>query len=100
MKFDYVDGQRIGTELQMFLDQTQENNEDLLLYHIMIWKTGRVGSWTMERHPGELNVIAYMPALLEASALEMSAEICSSGDHLIFNEEGASDLVKELIQNE
>ena len=100
MKFDYGDGQQIGTELRMFLDLEQEVNEDLLLYHILIWKTAGVGSWTMERHPGEQKVVAYMPALLEASALEMSAEICSSGDHLVFNEEGVSDEVKELIQNE
>ena len=100
MKFDYGDGQQIGTELQKFLDQKQEVKEDLLLYHILIWKTARVGSWTMERHPGELKVVHYMPALLEASALEMSAEICSTGDHLIYNEEGVSDEVKELIQNE
>ena len=99
MKFDYGDGQKIGAELQMFLDQAQEVNEDLLLYHIMIWKTAGVGSWTMERHPGELKVVAYMLALLEASALEMSTEICSFGDHLIFNEEGVSDEVRELIQN-
>ena len=100
MKFDYGDGQKIGAELQMFLDQTQEVNEGLLLYHIMVWKTAGVGSWTMERHPGELKVVAYMPALLEASALEMSAEICSFGDHLIFNEQGVSDEIRELIQNE
>ena len=100
MKFDYGDGQKIGTELQMFLDQVQEVNEDLLLYHILIWKTTGGGSWTMERHPGEVKVVAYMPALLEASALEISAKICSSGDHLIFKEEGVSDDVKELIQNE
>ena len=100
MKFDYSDGQQIGTELRMFLDQAQEANEDLLLYHILIWKTAGVGSWTMERHPQELKVVAYMPALLETSTLEMSAEICSSGDHIDFSEQGVSDAVKELIQDE
>ena len=79
IKFDYGDGREIGAQLREFLDQEQEEKEDLLLYHILIWKTAGVGNWTMERHPGELKVVAYMPALLEASALKMSAEICSSG---------------------
>ena len=100
IKFDYGDGQEIGAQLREFLDQEQEVKEDLLLYHILIWKTSGVGNWTMERHPGELKVVAYMPALLEASALEMSAEICSSGDHLVYDEEGVSEEVKELIENE
>ena len=100
MKFDYDDGKQIGSELLMFLDQNQEVNHDILLYHILIWKTTRAGSWTMERHPGELKVVAYMPALLEASALEVSAEICSTGDHLDCCEQGVSDEVKELIHNE
>ena len=100
IKFDYGDGQEIGAQLREFLDQEQEVKEDLLLYHILIWKTSGVGNWTMERHPGELKVVAYMPALLEASALEMSAEICSSGDHLVYDDEGVSEEVKELIENE
>ena len=101
MKFDYSDGQKIGAQLRGFLDQEEQDvKEDLLLYHILIWKTAGVGNWTMERHPGELKVVAYMPTLLEASALEMSAQICSSGNHLVFKEEGVSEEVKELIQNE
>ena len=100
MKFDYGDGQGIATQLRGFLDQEQEVKEDLLLYHIMIWKTAGFGNWTLERHPGESKVVAYMPALLEASALAMSAEICSSGDHLVYDDEGVSEEVKELIENE
>ena len=100
MKFDYSDGQEIGAQLREFLDQEQGVKEDLLLYHIMIWKTAGLGNWTLERHPGEMKVVAYMPALLEASTLGMSAEICSSGNHLVFNEEGVSEEVKELIENE
>ena len=100
MKFNYGDGQGIGAQLRGFLDQEQGVKEDLLLYHIMIWKTAGFGNWTLERHPGEMKIVAYMPALLEASALGMSAEICSSGNHLVFNEEGVSEELKELIQNE
>ena len=100
MKFNYGDGQGIGAQLRGFLDQEQGVKEDLLLYHIMIWKTAGLGNWTLERHPGEMKIVAYMPALLEASALGMSAEICSSGNHLVFNEEGVSEELKELIQNE
>ena len=100
MKFNYSDGQEIGAQLREFLDEEQGVKEDLLLYHIMIWKTAGLGNWTLERHPGEMKVVAYMPALLEASTLGMSAEICSSGNHLVFNEEGVSEEVKELIENE
>ena len=36
----------------------------------------------MARSPQASNTIPYLPALLEANALEMSAEICSTGDHM------------------
>ena len=44
IKFDYGDGQEIGAQLREFLDQEQEVKEDLLLYHILIWKTSGVGN--------------------------------------------------------
>ena len=97
MKFERDDGEWIGTELLPFLDFTDDVKGDLLLYHILIWKTAGDGQWTMERHQNERTVIAYIPALLEASALKMSAEICATGSHLFVTEQEISSEVKELI---
>ena len=58
MKFEKDDGKWIGTELWPFLCHTEDVNGDLLLYHILIWKTAGDGQWTMERHPNERTVIA------------------------------------------
>ena len=97
IKFERDDGLRIGTELSAFLNQTQDIKEDLLLYHILLWKTAGNGMWTMERHPNERTTVPYVPALLEASALEMSAEICAAGTHLLFLEQEVSGEVKALL---
>ena len=97
VKFDTEDGVRIGRELIDFLDQTNEVNADLIRYHILIWKTAGDGQWTMKRCPNERTAVPYVPALLEASALEMSAEICATGSHLLAPERKASDEVKELL---
>ena len=97
IKFEKEDGMWIGIELTAFLDQAEDIKEDLLLYHILLWKTAGDGIWTMERHPNERTVVAYVPALLEASALEMSAEICAAGSHLLSQEQEVSDEVKVLL---
>ena len=97
MRFERDDGKWIETELLPFLDHREDVNRDLLLYHILIWKTAGNGQWTMERHPHERTVIPYVPALLEASALEMSAEVCTTGSHLLATEQEVSTEVKELI---
>ena len=97
MKFEREDGMRIGVDLSTFLGHREDVNEDLLLYHILIWKTAGDDMWTMERHPSERTTIAYIPSLLEASALEMSAEICTTGSHLLASEQEVSSEVTELL---
>ena len=97
MNFEREDGMRIGVELSNFIDHREDVNADLLLYHILIWKTAGDGMWTMVRHPSERTTIAYVPALLEASALEMSAEICARGSHLLAPEQEVTSEVMELL---
>ena len=97
MKFEREDGKRIGVELSTFLDHREDVNVDLILYHILIWKTAGDGMWTIQRHPNERTTIAYVPALLEASALKMLAEICARGTHLLAPETEVSGEVKALL---
>lgn len=97
MKFEREDGMQIGVELSTFIDHREDVNADLLLYHILIWKTAGDGMWTMERHPSERTTIAYVPSLLEASALEMSAEICARGSYLSKPEQEVTSEVKVLL---
>ena len=98
LKFEREDGMRIAEELQSFLSpESPEVNQDLILYHILIWKTAGDGVWTMERHPEEHRVVPYVPALLEASCLEMSAEICVAGEHITAEERTVSEELKAFI---
>ena len=97
LDFERSDGIWIADELRSSLNHSQDVNEGLLLYHIMLWKTAGDGVWTMERHPGECNVVPYVPALLEASCLEMSSEICVAGEHLTVQERTVSEELKASI---
>ena len=100
VKFEREDGMMIAKELSSFLlNQSEEIKEDLLLYHILIWKTSEEGMFTMKRHPGECSVTPYIPALLEASGMKMSAEICATGDHLMPEEREVSEEVKSFISS-
>ena len=96
LTFEREDGRWIAEELLSYMNQpqAQDVNEALLLYHILLWKTGGNRVWTMERHPEECNVVPYIPALLEASGLEMSSEICTAGEHLTTHEQAVSEEVK------
>ena len=97
LQFEREDGVWIAEELRPFLNQSPDVNEDLLLYHILIWKTAGDRVWTMERHPNECRVVPYIPALLEASCLEMSGEICVTGEHLMTQEGAVSNEVTASI---
>ena len=76
--FDVDDARRLRDELRLFLSQDLEINKALLLYHILVLKTGGEGVWTMARDPGEMRVEGYLPNILDACGLPMSAEICTS----------------------
>ena len=98
LNFDREDGKWIAEELLSFLSpESPDVNQDLILYHILIWKTAGDGVWTMERHPEERRVVPYVPALLEASCLEMSAEICVAGEHITAQERTVTEEVKASI---
>ena len=97
MKFEREDGKRIGVQLSTFLDHREDVNVDLILYHILIWKTAGDGMWTIQRNHNERTTIAYVPVFLETSAMEMSAEICARGSHLLVPEREVSSEVKALL---
>jgi hypothetical protein len=100
LRFDLDDGRRIRDELWPLLQHHEEAvKNDLLLYQILLWKTGGDMMWTMARDPGESQVDAYIPELLDASGLHMSAELSSSGDHLMPVEGFVSNELKPLVAN-
>ena len=97
VKFEHEDGLRIAVELAPFMDSASATRPDLVLYHILIWKTAGDSMWTMERRPNEQNVVPYLPALLEASLHEMTAEICSTGCHLLPQQQDITDEVRKSL---
>ena len=81
-----LDDVSYGSELnyiraQLFSKQ-QPHSDDLVLYHALLWKTGGDNQWTLRRNTGECEVKPYLPFLLEANKLEMSAEVCFRGEHI------------------
>ena len=94
---DYL--KSISDELLMTISLAQDNREDLVLYHTLLWKTGGDGMWTMERSPSDCEVVPYIPALLGASRMAMSAKISSSHDHLLPKEYRISDELKEALKD-
>ena len=96
--FEREDALIIGSDLRSFLEnQPEEVKTDLLMYHILVFKTAGANVWTMRRDPGECKAIPYLPTILEASALGMSAEVCISGEYLQPIERDISEEVKQLI---
>ena len=85
----------------LLLSQDREHayNEDIILYHTLLWKTGDEGKWTMKRNPSECEIVSYIPALLGASGLPMSAEISTEGDHLLSEEGRVSEELKSVVEN-
>ena len=98
LEFDREDGTDIGRALRPFMEnQSRQVKIDILTYHILVFKTAGANVLTMRRDPGESRVIPYLPAILEASALAMSAELCIEGEYLQPIERDISVEVKELI---
>ena len=81
-------------------DQECANNEQIILYHALLWKTGEEGMWTVKRNPSDCEIVPYIPALLGASGLPMSAEISTDGDHLPASEMGqVTEELKPFIKD-
>ena len=90
---------RISDALLLAFSPLQDNHEDLVLYHTLLWRTGGDGMWTMERNPSDCEVVPYIPALLGASGMAMSATISSSYDHLLPKECLVSQELKEAFKD-
>lgn len=98
LRFERDDVIGIGEELLPFLaSKPQGVKEEIFLYHILMWKTAGDNAWTLRREPQAREVVPYLPALLEASALGMSAEICTRGEHLQPQERETSAEVEVFI---
>ena len=102
VRFPLVDGRRIRDDLRPFFTHESSTNEDLLLYHILLFKTGGRGKWTMARDPGATQTDSYLPDLLDASGLHMSAEISLWDGDLQMPGEGyvSEELKRHLLTQE
>ena len=100
--FEVEDARRLRDELRPFLSQDLEIDKALLLYHILVWKTAGDEVWTMARDPGEMRVEGYLPDILDACGLPMTAQICTSGDDLSASQEGclSDDMARLLMVEE
>ena len=96
--FDRDDATTIGRSLRVFMEnQPQEVMKDILMYHVLVFKTAGDNVWTLRRGPGETKVVPYLPSILEASSIGMSGEICIGGEYLLPTEGHISEEVKEYI---
>ena len=101
LQFKDDDARRLREELRPFLTEDLEVNTALLLYHLLIWKTGGEKVWTLAREPREMRIEGYLPNILDACGLPMSAEICSSDDDCSLPQGGfLSEELKELLMSE
>ena len=92
-----------GEEQQHIRDQLkllhQPHDDDVVLYHGLLWKTGGDNGWTLRRNPGECKVLPYIPPILEASKLGTSAEICFLGEYIKEEEYELSDDISRIISD-
>ena len=90
-----------GDELQHIGDQLkllhQPYDDDVILYHALLWKTGGDNGWTLRRNTGECKVLPYLPHILEASKLGMSAELCFLGEHIKEEEHELSEDISSIV---
>ena len=92
--------QSISEELLLSISLDEDIHDDLVLYHTLLWKTGEEGMWTMQRSPPDCNVVPYIPALLGASRMAMSAQMVSSHDHLLPKESFISEELKAVLKDQ
>ena len=102
---DEVDFQRdhlktISDDLLLVMSSSQDNYKDLVIYHTLLWKTGGDGMWTMQRSASDCDVVPYIPALLGASKMTMSAKITFSDDHLLPKECLISEELKAVLKDQ
>ena len=98
MEIEESDARKVAEFLRPNLEnKSEEVKRDLLTYHILIWKTAQPNTWTLKREPEALEVVPYLPAILQATALPMSAEVCTAGEYMAPQERRVSEEVKECI---
>ena len=100
VKFQRDHLKRISDELLCTMSLPQQNHKDLVRYHTLLWKTGGYGVWTMERNPSDSKVVPYIPALLGASGMAMSAKISFFDDHLLPKESLISEELKAVLKDQ
>ena len=92
--------QNISDELLLAMSLDQDIHNDLVLYHTLLWKTGGDGMWTLQRSPSDFDVVPYIPALLCASKMAMSAKMSFSDDHLLPKEYLISEELNAVLQDQ
>ena len=92
-----------GEELQYIRAQLkllhQPHDDDVVLYHALLWKTGGDNGWTLRRNAGECKVLPYLPHVLEANKLGMSAEMCFLGECIKEEEYEISDDISRIVSH-
>ena len=77
--------------------QDQSRDDDIVLYHAMLWRTGGDHGWTLRRNPGECEVLPYVPHILEANKMGMSAEMCFLGECLKEEEQELCEDISRIV---
>ena len=92
-----------GDELQHIGDQLKllnhPYNDDVIMYHALLWKTRGDNGWTLRRNIGECEVLPYLPHILEANKLGVSAEMCFLGEHITEEEQGLSEDISKIVSD-
>ena len=88
--------QHIRAQLKL---QHQPHDDDVVLYHALLWKTGGDDGWTLRRNPGECKVLPYLPHILEANKLGVSAEMCFRGECIEEEEHELSDDISRIVSD-
>jgi hypothetical protein len=77
----------------------EDEKELIALYHLLIWKTAGKDKWTLTRHCGEAKVTPYLPTVLEATGMEMSAYTCINGEFIYPEESCLKEDTSRLISD-
>ena len=59
---------------------SDEDKQDLALYHLLLWKTTGNGGWTYMRGRKEMRVEPYLPKLLELTRMKMETTLVLEGE--------------------
>ena len=60
-------------------------------YHYLLWRTAGEEKWTLERETGQCHVQAFLPQILLATQMRMTAETVTNGESLEIADDGERD---------